>query len=81
MNDVPAFARTGIGNAGTMYDVPAQDGMSLYEYVAIEMLKAILMHEGPVHFDRPDSQQTFEEDLDRAFKYAEGFMARRDKKQ
>jgi len=39
-----AFPRTGVGNAGHSYDVPAQDGMSLRDYFAAKAMHAIMLH-------------------------------------
>lgn len=40
-NDVAAFPRTGAGNAGVAYDVPAQDGMTLRDYMAAKALPVV----------------------------------------
>ena len=77
----PAFPRTGVGNAGQMYDVPPQDGMSLRDWLAgqalngqissmttAEALRAV--YSGP-------PEQFYEWAADSAYRFADAMLKAR----
>lgn len=49
----PAFPRTGIGNAGVQYDAPSQDGMSLRDWFAGQVLCGMIGKERAEPFTTP----------------------------
>lgn len=68
--DIPAFPRTGVGNSGFQYDVPAQDGMSLRDYFAASALVGIIARQTPDEW----AVRTHDQDAKTAYRFADSML-------
>lgn len=74
-----AFPRTGVGNAGHSYDVPAQDGMSLRDYFAAKAMQGFLANREFCAFKNRGAELAAETLASNSYEVADAMLAERAK--